>query len=64
MAMAFAVGGISGGAFNPAVGFALPLMGLVEPGQSLVYLVADLAGGAAAAAAFNALVRSSETSSR
>ena len=63
MAMAFAVGGISGGAFNPAVGFALPLMGLVEPGQSLVYLVADLVGGAAAALAFNALVRSSEPSS-
>jgi aquaporin Z len=60
MAMAFAVGGISGGAFNPAVGFALPLMGLVEPGQSLVYLVADLAGGAVAGLAFNALVRSSE----
>lgn len=61
MAMAFAVGGVSGGAFNPAVGFALPLMGLVEPGQSLVYLVADLAGGAVAGLAFNALVRSSET---
>jgi aquaporin Z len=60
MAMAFAVGGISGGAFNPAVGFALPLMGLVEPGQSLVYLCADLAGGAVAGLAFNALVRSDE----
>jgi aquaporin Z len=64
MAMAFAVGGVSGGAFNPAVGFALPLMGLVKAGQSLVYLVADLAGGAAAALAFNALVRSSETKGR
>lgn len=61
MAMAFAVGGVSGGAFNPAVGFALPLMGLVEPGQCLVYLLSDLAGGAAAGLAFNALVRSSET---
>ncbi|MCX6938380.1 MAG: aquaporin [Verrucomicrobia bacterium] len=62
MAMAFAVGSVSGGAFNPAVGFALPLMGLVENGQCLVYLAADLAGGAAAGLAFNALVRSSETS--
>lgn len=61
MAMAFAVGGISGGAFNPAVGLALPLMGLVEKGQCLVYLAANLAGGAVAAIAFNALVRSSET---
>lgn len=60
MAMAFAVGGVSGGAFNPAVGFALPLMGLVQSGQSLVYLVADLAGGAVAGLAFNSLVRSSE----
>ncbi len=60
MAMAFAVGGISGGAFNPAVGFALPLMGLVEGGQCLVYLVANLLGGAAAGLAFNALVRSAE----
>ena len=60
MAMAFAVGGVSGGAFNPAVGFALPLMGLVKAGQSLVYLGADLAGGAVAGLAFNALVRSSE----
>lgn len=57
MAMAFAVGGISGGAFNPAVGFALPLMGLVQSGQCLVYLGADLAGGAVAGLAFNALVR-------
>jgi aquaporin Z len=64
MAMAFAVGHISGGAFNPAVGFALPLMGLVEPGQCLVYLVADLLGGAVAGLAFNALVRSSETADR
>ncbi len=60
MAMAFAVGGVSGGAFNPAVGFALPLMGLVKSGQSLVYLGADLAGGAVAGLAYNALVRSSE----
>ena len=60
MAMAFAVGGVSGGAFNPAVGFALPLMGLVKAGQSLVYLGADLAGGAVAGLAFTALVRSSE----
>lgn len=60
MAMAFAVGGISGGAFNPAVGFALPLMGLVVGGQCFVYLVANLLGGAVAGLAFNALVRSSE----
>lgn len=61
MAMAFAVGAVSGGAFNPAVGFALPLMGMVESGQCLVYLGADLAGGLVAGLAFNALVRSSES---
>lgn len=64
MAMAFAVGGVSGGAFNPAVGFALPLMGLVEPGQCLVYLVACTAGGAAAGLAFNVLVRDTERGER
>jgi len=62
MVMAYAVGGISGGAFNPAVGFALPLMGLVNPGQSLVYLVANLLGGAVAGLAFNALARTTPTS--
>jgi aquaporin Z len=53
LAGAVAVGGVSGGAFNPAVGLGVVIMGLEKLGQLGVYLVADLAGGAAAALAFN-----------
>lgn len=52
---AIAVGGISGGAFNPAVGLGVFMMGLEKVQQLGVYLLADLAGGAAAALAFKSL---------
>jgi len=52
---AIAVGGISGGAFNPAVGLGVFMMGLEKIQQLGVYCVADLAGGAAAALAFKSL---------
>jgi len=52
MAGAFAVGGVSGGAFNPAVAIGLSTMGLVAPSSIWIHIVADLAGGAAAAFAF------------
>jgi aquaporin Z len=52
MAGAVAVGGVSGGAFNPAVGLGVILMGLEKIGQLGVYVVADLAGAAAAALAY------------
>ena len=52
MAGAFAVGGVSGGAFNPAVAIGLSTMGLVAPSSIWIHIVADLAGGAAAALAF------------
>jgi len=52
MTGAVAVGGVSGGAFNPAVGLGVVLMGLEKIGQLGVYAVADLAGGAAAALAY------------
>lgn len=52
---AFAVGGVSGGAFNPAVAIGILVMGLVEASSVWIHLVADLAGGAAAALLFNAL---------
>ncbi len=55
LAGAVSVGGISGGAFNPAVGLGAVLMGAEKLGQLTIYLVADLAGGAAAALAFRAL---------
>jgi aquaporin Z len=52
---AIAVGGISGGAFNPAVGLGVFMMGLEKLNQLGVYFVADLAGGAAAALTFKAI---------
>jgi aquaporin Z len=55
MTGAFAVGGISGGAFNPAVAIGLGTMKLVGFGQIWVHLVADLAGGVVAAIAFKTI---------
>lgn len=55
MVGAFAVGGISGGAFNPAVAIGATIMGLVQPSQVWIHLVADFLGGAAAAIAFKTL---------
>jgi aquaporin Z len=55
MCGAFAVGDISGGAFNPAVAVGGILMGLMSPSMLWVYLVADFLGGAAAALVFKAL---------
>lgn len=55
MAAAFAVGGISGAALNPAVALALVLLGIAAPGALAIYLPAQLLAGAAAALAFNAL---------
>jgi aquaporin Z len=53
--MAFAVGGISGGAFNPAVAVGATVMALIKGSNLWIHLLADFAGGAAAAAAFKAL---------
>lgn len=52
---AYAVGGISGGAFNPAVALGITMLGVTGAGSIWIYLVANLAGGAAAALLFNAL---------
>ncbi len=49
---ALAVGGISGGAFNPAVAIGGALMNIFAWGNIWIYLVAELAAGAAAAVAF------------
>ena len=53
LAGAFSVGSISGGAFNPAVAIGAPLMGLMSWNTIWIHMVADFAGGAAAALAFN-----------
>ena len=55
LAGAFAVGGISGGAFNPAVAVALVVMGLVDASSIWIYFVANFGGAAAAAIVFRAL---------
>ena len=52
---AFAAGPISGGAFNPAVALGITYMGLKTFSHLWVYLVANFAGGAAAAGVFRAL---------
>jgi aquaporin Z len=55
LAGAYAVGGISGAAFNPAVAVGLVVMGLIGPGSLWIYLVANLFGAAVAAVLFNVL---------
>jgi aquaporin Z len=50
--MAFAVGGISGGAFNPAVAVGVTLMHIAKMSNLWIYLVANLSAGALAAATF------------
>jgi aquaporin Z len=59
MAGAFAVGPVSGGAFNPAVAIGLIAMDAIKGGSSLgniwIYIVGPLMGGAIAAGLFKAM---------
>jgi aquaporin Z len=52
MVMAFALGGISGGAFNPAVATGITFMHIENADNFPVYLAGDLAGGVLAACTF------------
>ena len=52
---AYAVGAVSGGAFNPAVAVGITMMGLSEMSFIWVFFAANLLGGAAAALLFNML---------
>ena len=52
MVMAFALGGISGGAFNPAVAVGITVMHLAKAANLWVYFVANFAAAALAAAIF------------
>src|ERR1043166_2490439 len=52
---AFAVGNISGGAFNPAVAIGITVMGIVSGSSIWIYLVANFLGGAVAALVFKTL---------
>ena len=55
MTGAFAVGGVSGGAFNPAVAIGASTMGLLAPTSIWIHIIADFAGGAVAALAFKTI---------
>lgn len=55
LAGAFAVGGISGGAFNPAVAVGAAVMKLQSFANIWIHIAADLAGGLVAGLTFNAL---------
>ena len=59
MTGAFAVGGVSGGAFNPAVALGLTLMGLQTWGNLWIFLLGNF-GGAAVAALTYKLVNGDE----
>jgi aquaporin Z len=52
LAMAYAVGSISGGHFNPAVTCGLVAAGRFDGGKAIGYIIAQVAGGIAAAAVF------------
>ena len=55
LAGAFAVGNISGGAFNPAVAIGAGVMGAIHLPSIWLHIIADLAGGFAAGVVFNFL---------
>src|SRR5436305_12067189 len=56
LAMAFAVGPISGGHFNPAVTCGLVVGGRFESGKAIPYIVAQVLGGGAGAAVLYVLL--------
>ena len=53
LACAYALGGVSGGAFNPAVATGISIAEIKSFSDIWVYLVANLGAGAVAALAFN-----------
>ena len=57
LAMAYAVGGISGGHFNPAVTAGLVAAGRFDASKALPYIVAQVLGGIAAAAVFYVILK-------
>src|SRR4051812_49689527 len=57
LAMAYAVGPISGGHFNPAVTCGLVAAGRCPAGKAIPYIIAQVIGGAAAAAVFYVILQ-------
>jgi aquaporin Z len=58
MVGAFAVGGISGGAFNPAVAIGAASMGILSWSTIWIYLVVELVAGAVAGLVLSSVARS------
>jgi aquaporin Z len=61
MAMAYAVGGISGGHFNPAVTLGLVAGGRFEGSNALSYVVAQIIGACAACGTFSLVGHTGQT---
>lgn len=61
LVMAFAIGHVSGGHFNPAVTLGLVAGGRFEAANAIPYLVAQVCGGLAAMAALAALIGAGPT---
>jgi aquaporin Z len=57
LAMAYAVGPISGGHFNPAVTCGLVAAGRCPAGKAIPYIIAQVVGGIAAAAVFYVILQ-------
>src|SRR5215207_6531650 len=57
LAMAYAVGPISGGHFNPAVTCGLVAAGRFAPNKAIPYIVAQVIGGVAAAVVFYVILQ-------
>jgi aquaporin Z len=55
MTMVFALGPISGGAFNPAVAVGITVMKLAKVSHLWIYLIANLGAGALAAWVFRTI---------
>src|SRR5215469_2975098 len=64
LAMAYAVGPISGGHFNPAVTCGLVAAGRFETGRAIPYIIAQVVGGAAAALVFYIILQGAPTAGK
>jgi len=64
LAMAYAVGPISGGHFNPAVTGGLVAAGRCPAGKAIPYIIAQVIGGAAAAAVFYVILQGAPASGK
>jgi aquaporin Z len=64
LAMAYAVGSISGAHFNPAVTCGLVAAGRFDAGKAIPYIVAQVVGGVAAAAVFYVILQGAPASGK